>query len=72
VSTWTDLKEYADFTKDFVSFAEAEMKAGKTVDQAAADYKVAPKYKGYVASVNPQSGGAKPNMQIAYDEMKKK
>ena len=71
VSTWADLKEYADFTRDFVAFAEAEMKAGKTVDQAAAKYNVAPKYKGYVASINPQVG-AKTNLQIAYDEMKKK
>jgi glyoxylase-like metal-dependent hydrolase (beta-lactamase superfamily II) len=72
VSTWTDLKEYAEFTKEFVEFAEAEMKAGKSVDQAAAEYKIAPKYKGYIASANPQWGGAKANMQIAYDEMKKK
>lgn len=72
VSTWNDLKEYAQFTKEFVEFAEKEMKAGKTVDQAAGEYKVDPKFKGYVASVNPAFGGAKANMQIAYDEMKKK
>ena len=72
VSTWNDLKEYAEFTKEFVEFAEAAMKAGKSVDQAAAEYKIAPKYKGYIASANPQWGGAKANMQIAYDEMKKK
>ena len=72
VGTWNDLKEYADFTRDFVAFAEREMKAGKTVDQAAAEYKVDPKYKGYVVSVNPMFGNAKANMQIAYDELKKK
>jgi glyoxylase-like metal-dependent hydrolase (beta-lactamase superfamily II) len=72
VSTWNDLKEYTEFTKEFVAFAEAEIKAGKTVDQAAAEYKIAPKFKGYVASANPQYGGAKANMEIAYDEMKKK
>jgi cyclase len=72
VSTWNDLKEYAEFTREFVAFAESEIKAGKTVDQAAAEYKVAPKFKGYVVSVNPQFGGAKANMQIAYDELKKK
>ena len=37
---WNDLQEYADFSKDFVAWAQAEMKAGKTVDQAAAEYKV--------------------------------
>ena len=72
VGTFNDLKEYVEFTQDFVTFAENAVKAGKTVDQAAAEYKVAPKFKGYVASANPQFGGAKPNMQIAYDELKKK
>jgi len=72
VSTWNDLKEYTDFTREFVEFAEAEMKAGKSVDQAAAEYKIAPKFKGYIASANPQWGGSKANMKIAYDEMKKK
>jgi cyclase len=70
VSSWNDLKEYTQFLTEFAAFAEKEKKAGKTVDQAAADYKVDPKYKGYVASANPQFGGAKANMQIAYDEMK--
>ena len=71
VSTWKDLLEYADFMKDFVAYAEVAMKAGKTVDQAAAAYTVAPKYKGYVVSINPEFAGAKGNLQIAYDELKK-
>jgi hypothetical protein len=65
-------KEYAAFTKDFVAFAEKSMKAGKTVDQAAAEYKVAPKYKGYAVSIAPDFVNAKGNLQIAYDELKKK
>ena len=72
VGALSDLKEYADFTRDFVAFAEASMKAGKTVDQAASEYTVAPKYKGYVASINPAFAGPKTNMQIAYDELRKK
>jgi glyoxylase-like metal-dependent hydrolase (beta-lactamase superfamily II) len=71
VSTWDDLKEFAEFTGEFAAFAESEMKAGKTVDQASADYKVAPKFKGYAVAISPQMGGAKANMQIAYDELKK-
>jgi glyoxylase-like metal-dependent hydrolase (beta-lactamase superfamily II) len=71
VAPFRDLKEYADFTGDFVTFARASIKAGKTVDQAAAEYTVAPKYKGYVASANQNFGGAKANLQIAYDELKK-
>ena len=48
------------------------MKAGKTVEQAAAEYKVAPRFKGYVASLNPAFGGAATNLQIAYAELGKK
>jgi cyclase len=72
VATWNDLKDYADFTKDFVTFAEASMKAGKTVDQAAAEFKVDPKYKGYVVSIALEFVNPKGNLQIAYDELKKK
>ena len=71
VSTWNDLKEYAGFSQEFVAWARSEMKAGKTVDQAAAEYKLPDKYKGYVVSVNPQFGSVKANVQAAYDELKK-
>jgi cyclase len=72
VGTLNELKEYADFTQDFVTFAEASLKGGKTVDQAAVEYKVPARFKGYIASVNPSFGGPKPNLQIAYDELKKR
>jgi len=72
VGTWNDLREYADFTKDFVDFARASSKAGKTVEQAASEYKVAPKFKGYAASLSPAFGGALANMKIAYQELQKK
>jgi cyclase len=72
VGAFNDLKEYAEFTQDFVTFAENAVKAGKTVDQAAAEYKVPAKFKGYVVSANEQFGNAKENMQIAYTELKKK
>jgi len=70
-STWNDLKEYAQFTSEFAAFAEKSMKAGKSAAQAADEWKLDPKYKGYVASVNPSFGGARGNMDIAYNEMKK-
>ena len=72
VGTWKDLEDYASFTADFVAFAERSLKAGKSVDAAAAEYTVDPKYKGYVASINPAFAGPKGNLQIAYDELKKK
>jgi cyclase len=67
---WNDLQEYAEFSKDFVAWAQAEMKAGKTVDQAAAEYKVPAKYKGYTAGVG-SFGAAKGNTQAVFDELKK-
>ena len=72
VSTWNDLKEYADFTKEFVAYAEASMKAGKSVEQAAAEYKVAAKYKGYIVTIDAGFVSPKGNLQMAYDELKKK
>jgi len=71
VMTWNDLKEYADFSQEFVAWARNQNKAGKTVDQAAAEYKLPAKYKGYVVSVNPQFGSVKANLQAVYDELKK-
>jgi cyclase len=70
-STWNDLKEYQQFLAEFAAFAEREMKAGKTAAQAADEYKLDPKYKGYVVSVNPAFGGARTNLDIAYNELKK-
>jgi len=72
VGTWNDLREYADFTKDFVDFARASLKAGKTVEQAANEYKVAPRFKGYAVSLSPAFGGALANMKIAYQELQRK
>jgi cyclase len=72
VGTFNDLREYADFTKDFVDFARASMKAGKTPEQAAGEYKVAPRFKGYVVTINPDFAGALGNLKIAYQELQKK
>jgi cyclase len=72
VSSWSDLRDYADFTRDFVAFAEASIKAKKTVEQAAAEYKVAPRYKGYVVTIAEGFVSAKGNLQMAYDELMKK
>jgi glyoxylase-like metal-dependent hydrolase (beta-lactamase superfamily II) len=71
VSTWNDLRDYADFTKEFVDLARASMKAGKTAEQAAGEFKVAPRFKGYTVSINAIAGPAA-NMKIAYDELQKK
>ena len=71
ISSWNDLKEYQQFLAEFAAFAEKDAKAGKTSAQAADEWTLDPKYKGYVVSVNPAWGGAKTNMDIAYNELKK-
>jgi cyclase len=71
VSTWNDLREYADFSKDFVTWGESQMKAGKTVDQAAAEYKLPTRYNGYKVTVNEDFASPKINLQVLYNELKK-
>ena len=71
VTTWNDFKEYADFSQDFVTFARNQMKAGKTIDQAASEYKVPVRFKAYVVTVNTQFASAQTNLKAAYDELKR-
>ena len=58
--TPADLKEVADFNNDFAAWREAQMKAGKTVDAAAAEYKMPDWYKarGYTIGNPIGQGGA--------------
>lgn len=65
-----DLKEYADANNDFVTWVQSEMKAGKTVDQAAAEWKPPAKYPSF-GPPPPLFGGIKGNIQAAYNELKK-
>jgi glyoxylase-like metal-dependent hydrolase (beta-lactamase superfamily II) len=71
VATWNEFREYAEFTRDFVSYTERAMKMGKSVDEAAAQYTVPSKYKGYVATAAPNLS-VRANMQVAYDELSRK
>ena len=71
VLTWNDLREYADFNRDFVSWAREQIKAGKPAGQAAAEYQVPARYKGYSVSPNAQFGDAKANTEIVYKELGK-
>ena len=71
VLPWNDLREYADFNRDFVAFARSQIKAGKTVDQAAAEYRVPDRYKGYTVAPSPELDMAKANLGIVFNELKK-
>jgi hypothetical protein len=60
-----DLREYADFMRDFVAAAEAAMKAGKTADEAASGLKLPDRYKDYNMS------NLRADVQRVYDELKR-
>ncbi len=68
---WADLKEYAEFNRDFLAWVKDEMNAGKTPEQAAAEYKVPEKYKGYSANLPPFFGGMAGYLKSIYAELKK-
>jgi cyclase len=70
VLTWNELSEYADFNRDFVAWAREQIKAGKPAGQAAAEFRVPARYKGYSVSPN-SSGDAKANTDIVYRELNK-
>jgi cyclase len=69
-TTFADLKEYADFNQEFVSWAQGELKAGKTPAQAAAEWKLPAKYTGYSPTVAAMMGGLEGRIQRLADEMK--
>jgi glyoxylase-like metal-dependent hydrolase (beta-lactamase superfamily II) len=70
-SSWNDFRDYADFVRDFVDYAEASRQAGKSVEQAAAEYRVPARYKDYVASVAATITPSA-NLKLAYDELSKR
>jgi cyclase len=59
-----DLQEYQRFTADLLAHAQAAMKAGESVDEATAAFKV-DKYPGY------KNERVKGSIQAVYDELKK-
>ena len=65
--TPADLKEYAAFNQEFAATMQAAKKAGKTVDEMAASWKIPAKYQGYAP---PADVRLKSNIQIVFDETK--
>jgi cyclase len=67
VMTWADLEEYSKFNKAFLAWVQTQMKSGKSVDAAAAEYAIPQAYTGYAA--NPTQ--TKTNIGVVYNELKK-
>ena len=71
-TTWADVKQFADFNQDFLTFAQAALKAGKTPEQAASEWKVPEKYTGYSSQVATLFGGLPGRIQRLQEEMGQK
>jgi cyclase len=70
-STWADLKTFAEFNQDFLTWAQGELKAGKTPEEAATGWKLPDKYTGYASQVSANFGGLAGRLQRLAEEMKK-
>ena len=66
--TMADLKEYAAFNREFFADARAAKKAGKSVDDVAASWKIPAKYSGYAPA---DANRLKNNVKLAYTELDK-
>ena len=61
-TTWDDLKQFAEFNQDWLAWAQAGLKAGKSPQQLADEgWNVPAKYAGYPTTVaNPKTPPANP------------
>ena len=67
-TTIADLKEFAQFNADLVAYGRAGLKAGKTPEQLAAEWKLPEQYKGYSAQVSTMMGGLAGRFQLLQQE----
>jgi glyoxylase-like metal-dependent hydrolase (beta-lactamase superfamily II) len=65
--TAADLREWAEFNRDFRTFVQEGKKAGKTADELAAAWTLPAKYTGYAT---PQPARLKANIEVVLAETK--
>ena len=63
--TWTDLREYAEFNRDFLAAVQAAKEADKTVDEAVAGLQLPERYTAYGME------RVKANVRAIYDELRR-
>ena len=73
-TTWADLKMFADLQQDFLNWAQAELKAGKTPEAAAPGWVMPEKYTsaGYSATAPTMFGGLAGRLQRLQEELGRK
>jgi cyclase len=67
VMTLKDLSEYAEFNREFAAAVQAGQKAGKSVEEIAAGWRMPAKYTGYTAA---QPARLKANVEVIISESK--
>jgi glyoxylase-like metal-dependent hydrolase (beta-lactamase superfamily II) len=65
--TMADLREYAEFNRDFANAVREGKKAGRSIDEIATSWKVPERYKGYS---QPQPARLRTNVEVVYNEIK--
>ncbi|HSC25986.1 MAG TPA: MBL fold metallo-hydrolase [Vicinamibacterales bacterium] len=70
-TTLADLEMFSEFMRDYVAWAQTELKAGKTPEQAAAEFKVPEKYPGFSGTASTLFGGMAGQLKLLAEEMKK-
>ena len=70
-TTWADVKEYADFNQEFLSWAQAALKSGKTPEAAAAEWTIPERFKGYAPAPPTGFGGAAGGLRRLAEEMER-
>lgn len=69
VMTWQDFVDYGEFNRAFLDYARAALKAGKSAEQAAMEFKAPEKFAGY--TLTGRDGGAAGNFGKIYEELRK-
>ena len=68
-TTMADLNEFVQFNEELVAYGRAGLKAGKTPEQLAAEWKLPEKYKGYSSQVSALMGGLAGRFQLLQKEL---
>jgi len=71
IRTWDDLKVFVEFREEFLSWAVAQLKAGKSIDEATAAWET-PKKDKYQGYEPPDRRRIKAHLQGISDELNKK
>jgi cyclase len=66
ILSWNDFAVWVQFQKEFLNWVEAEKAAGKTVDEATAEYRLPDKYRNYLPV---EARRIKAHIQGIYDEL---